>query len=485
MRQDDEAKDFLAHCVATTTGNPQLEQIRDQSANAALAVFRLVKNALVHSTSNEAFLKTAEQSQQILASFAAEVGTGAVVTFVGDSVFVCGQLLRASRKIYEATLELGKLLARCGVSEVSFSSELTQQNLVAFGDAVAIAARDPERRAALLEANVANINVRKIDTVLQQRQDDSEAPLTERILRTYALALMVMRGFFEGVAAGHTLVPHRVKRISQRLVTLSEHGHPATLGVTAMANTHRDDAGRAVQSAVLSLAVARQLTHDRVSLARMVMGALMCDVGRVRLVGHVESGSGLALPPAMDASVPATTGALSLITGGINVQNALRTVILTEATWLEREASLGSLFHGKAPLPQAQILAMVRRLLDMVAPRDGRTALSPAAALQELAAQPEVDRLLLRLLVRAVGLLPAGSVIEFETGEWGVIVGPSRNPETPHLYVLRVVTDRQGRSLDPPREFDLGQATGRALPRIVNVIEPRRARFNVTRTFLN
>jgi hypothetical protein len=38
-------QDFLAHCQASTTGNPLLEQIRDRSSEAALAIFRLCKNA--------------------------------------------------------------------------------------------------------------------------------------------------------------------------------------------------------------------------------------------------------------------------------------------------------------------------------------------------------------------------------------------------------------------------------------------------------
>jgi hypothetical protein len=63
------AQDFLAHCVAATTGNPLLEQIRDKSSEAALAVFRLVKNALVHAIDNEAVVQTIQQSHVIRPGF--------------------------------------------------------------------------------------------------------------------------------------------------------------------------------------------------------------------------------------------------------------------------------------------------------------------------------------------------------------------------------------------------------------------------------
>jgi hypothetical protein len=96
-----------------------------------------------------------------------------------------------------------------------------------------------------------------------------------------------------------------------------------------------------------------------------------------------------------------------------------------------------------------------------------------------------VDRALVRLLVRALGVIPASSVVEFETGEWAVVVGPSKNPDARHLPLVHLVTDRSGRALDSPKEVDLGRATqARTYPRIVNIIEPDRVRFNVTKPFL-
>jgi hypothetical protein len=73
-------------------------------------------------------------------------------------------------------------------------------------------------------------------------------------------------------------------------------------------------------------------------------------------------------------------------------------------------------------------------------------------------------------------------VVEFETGEWAVVIGPSKNPEAFDRPIVRLVTDRNGRPLSPPREVDLGShTTGRVFPRIARVVAPRQARFNVTR----
>jgi hypothetical protein len=75
-----------------------------------------------------------------------------------------------------------------------------------------------------------------------------------------------------------------------------------------------------------------------------------------------------------------------------------------------------------------------------------------------------------------VGLVPAGTVVELDTGEWAVVAGPSKTQ--PHLPELRIVTDSAGRALDEPRALDLG-----AGHRTFRVLDADQARFNVTRAF--
>ncbi|MBN2195649.1 MAG: hypothetical protein JW751_22705 [Polyangiaceae bacterium] len=476
---------FLAFCVAETTGNPILEEIRSRSAEAALAVFRVAKNSLVHAIDNDAMASSAEQSAGILVTFANEIGTPVTITFIEDTVFVCGQLLRASRKIYEATLELGKLLFRAGVSEVSFDAGLTKENLLEFAATFAAALRDPNRRKSLIEARVPNITIRRVERALTQRGDEND-PVAEQILRLYAVALMVMRQYFDAVAHGVNALPSRVKRLSQKLVTLVGTGNPAVLGMTAMAHAHRDDAGRAVQSAILAVVLARQLTTDRLQLAALAMAALMAEGGRVRVAGPEGRDRLIALADADEMTVPPATAAVTIGTGGVNVTNALRTVAAFEANYLERQELLAPLYGGKSPLPQAQILVLVRRLLEFLAPRDATIRpLGPVDALAALATDSTVERSLVRILVRAVGIVPAGTVVEFETGEWAVVVGPSANPQVLHLPRVRLVTDGQGRAINPPREIDLGaSAEARTLPRIKNVLDPQYTRFNLTQAFV-
>jgi hypothetical protein len=479
--------DFLAECKASDSRNKSLEEIRDKGAEVILALFRMLKNSLVHAVDNQAVVITVKETHAIIQDFASVVGGYVSVTFVDDTVFVCGQLLRASRSIYQSAMDVGKLLASCNVSELSCTSDMTEQNLFELCQAFSIAARDPARRNHLLETKLQNIAVRAVDSSLQSKRDeDSNLPPLEQALRAYASGLVVMRQFFGKVAKGKTVLPHRVKRIAQRLVALAESNETSLLSMLTLANAHRDEAGRALQTAILSLVVARKLTSDRTILAQIAMAGLIADIGRVRIAGG-KNETLVQLGEDAERAVPALTSALCIASGGVNVQNALRTVSAFEATHMERQALLGPLYKRQmAPLIQSKILHVVRALLDRMAPRDTARALSALDALAVVSQMPAVDATIFKLVVQALGVMPTGTVVEFETGEWGIVVGPSQNRNAVARPRIKLITDRSGQVFAQPKEIDLGAPTkgGARFPRVVGIIEPSRARFNVTGVLL-
>lgn len=482
MRKVMRRTDFLAACQAKQQKNPTLEEIRDKGAEVVLAVFRLCKNALVHALDNEAMVKTAADSTRIIADFAQAVGGSVSITFVEQTIFVCGQLLRASRAVYEQAMELANLLERGTVSEVIFNSDCTARDLLAFAEAFSISVRDPEQRDRLLNAQLENIQVRQVDTILQSMDDDSGLPDMEKTLLSYASALVVMRRFFDRIAEGRTALPHQVKRIAQRLVALAATNESALLALVTTAGKHRDDAGRAVLSAIMTILIARRLTTSRVALGQLAMSALMADLGRVRAAGTAARDQLVQLSDEAEMAVPALTSAISIASGGVNVQSALRTVAAFETTFIEREQLLGPVYKRvMSPLVQSKIMQVVRALLDRVAPRDTSRPLSPADAMAAITRIPSIDNVAYKLLVAAIGLMPTGTVVEFETGEWGIVVGPSRTRGALDKPRIRLVTDRSGQVFSRPKEIDLGEeGASRKFPRIKAVIDPSKAHFNVT-----
>jgi hypothetical protein len=280
-----EKTDFLSACKATDSRNKALEEIRDKGAEVILSIFRLLKNSLVHALGNKAVQATVKETHNIITDFASIVGGYVSITYVDDTIFVCGQLLRASRSIYESAMEVGKLLAIGTVSEVSFTGDVTEADLLAFCEAFATSVRDPTQRGRMLQAKLNHVLVRQVDTSLQGNREAEDLPEMEKTLRAYASALVVLREFYERISQGKTVLPHRVKRVAQRMVSMAETDEGPLLAMTTLANAHRDEAGRAVQAAILAIIAARRLTQDRNALSQLAMAALMADVGRARIAG--------------------------------------------------------------------------------------------------------------------------------------------------------------------------------------------------------
>ncbi len=479
------SNDFLTLCVANQTGNPMLEEVRERGAGVLMAVFRLVKNALVHAVNNDAIAQAAADVEKVVRGFSETTGATVTITYHRDSIFVCGQLLRANKGVYASAQELGEILEQCEVSELAIEQGVTAQNAIDFTASLASCLRDRDSRSSLLEGDFAKFIVKQVDPSFQLQELESSLSQHERVLRLYACALVVMRHFFSAVGAGQPILPFRVKRIAQRLVTLAESGDAEMLAMTSMASAHRDDAGRAVQSAILALVVGRQLTTESVPLARLVMATLMVDVSRIRLQAEIGLEKMTQLPPQVDAAVPATAAALCIASGGVNVPSAHRAVVVRETTWLERGELMGGAPYegGLSPMLQPRIIVMVRRILDGIAPRDGSRAASPVDALEKAIEAKDADPGLSRLLVRALGLLPTGTVVEFVTGEWAVVVGASKNANALQRPRVRLVTDKSGNVLAAPFEIDLGTPENSRFPGISRVLQPSEACFNVAGVF--
>ena len=476
--------DYLANCVSDLATLQAQNPLLNRSANVSLAVFRLAKNSLVFAENNTALHEAAEKAAEALAHFSSEVGSATRFTFAGDSVFVCGQLLRASRQAYESALELGRILGRAEVAEVSFEPEVSGRELLAFSAALVAAIRDPEKREQLFELELENVTLRRSSPWLAQGLTREALPIRERTLRFYATALVVVRRFYEDVAAGRNILPQRLKRLAQQLVALADKQGSTLLGMTALAGAHRDDAGRAVQSAILLVTLAREITQDRALLVQLAMAAFLTDVGRVRLRGSEAEESLVALSDQVEMLVPGTTAMLCVALSGLRPVAVMRSVAAFEAPWAERQELLGVPWSGtRRLLPHSGLLVFIRHFVDRMAPRDMSPALSAAEAIDQMASDPGIDRDLLRVFVEALGLFPVGSVVELASGAWAVVVGPSDAADAKNRPQVRPVTDAAGLPLDGAAVIDLGldpQAPG-----VVRLLGSAAARFNVARALVH
>ncbi|WP_437279893.1 DnaJ domain-containing protein [Sorangium sp. So ce375] len=443
--------------------NIRREQARELAASVVQALFRLVKLSTLHAIDNQAMVRQVEETVSLVQDFGQRSGHNVSILFTRGSVFVSGQLLKANRAVYEGALELGDILSRCGYSELGVAKDVRSSDLYALASALAEALRSS--KPALVDRPAPRVRLRAVDEAVLRREVaiDREGDETSAIVRTYATAIVIIRRFYDDLRSGRYTLRQGVKRITQRLVDLSANETPAFLGVTALRNQNHDDAGRAVNTAILSLAMARQITSDVVLLQRLSMAALLFDIARPRLTGAATSGSGGLVPQLseqQEADVPAGTAVVLTALGLVNEPSVMRTVVAYEAHWVRRQPALGPVYRGlRQPTLQARILATARAFNDLLTAAPGEAPLSADEAIAKLeqeAADP-ADRTVLRLLVGALGIFPTGTLVELSTGEVALVVQTPAHPARYSQPRVRLVLDASGGPIPRALEVDLAE----------------------------
>ena len=442
------------------------EHARELGAGVVVSIYRLAKLAQLHDLTNQAFLRQLEDAHKLIQDYCLRSGSNVSILFAAKAIFVAGQLLKGSRGTYESASELAEILEWCGGSELSITRDVTLDELRAFAEAISGAMRSEKGKG--FHAPSTRIRLRPVaDAARLRGLEIEDLTLAQRIVRAYASAVVIMRRFLEDLREGRYLLPKRVKRIAQNLVDLSEGTTPAFLGVTEARNANHDDAGRAVNSAILAVAVAREMTDDRALLSQIAMAAMMHDVGRPRAIAIAASSgpqmTGVVARLSEDAEDKLAAGTAAVLTalGRVNEATVTRTVIAYEALWYRRAAFLGPLYEGlRATTLQAKIVAIARRYNDLLTPEPGLDPPVPdfavATLFEELKAP--ADRTVLRMLVAAVGLYPVGTVVQLDTSEIAEVLStPERGDRRRSLDKprVRVVIDARGAVLSAPFDIDL------------------------------
>ncbi len=434
---------------------------RELGANVVVALFRLVKTASLHSLDNQAMVRQVDETVQLVGEYSQRTEHNVSILFAHGSVFVAGQLLRANRGVYEGALELGEILNKVGAAEIGVRREVQPSDFFAFASQLADALRKP--KPPQIDRPSPNIRLRGLaaSAMLRENLGSERVEPNLQVARTYASAVVIMRRFFEELRKGKYELPQRVKRVAQRLVDLSMGETPAFLGVTAARNQNHDEAGRAVNTAILGLAMTRQITVDSVQLSRVAMASLLYDCARARIAGVVGTGGSGIMPhlsEQQEMESPAGTAVVLTALGRVNEPSVMRTVIDYEAHWEKRRARLGPVYRGlRAPSLQARIINIARSFNDALTPAPGE---SPPTADETIAKlEQEVteaaDRTVIRLLIGALGIFTTGTIVKLNTGETGIVV---QTPLHPSLYSqprVRLVLDGNGGWLQPPVELDL------------------------------
>lgn len=456
--------------------NVRREHARELGAGVVVAIYRLAKLAQMHDLGNQAFVRQLEQTHQMIGEYCLRSGSNVNVFFADKATFVSGQLLKGNRGAYEAAADLGRLLESLGGSDMHIAREITREDLRAFAEQISMVHRTGNASQVRFPPT---IQLRQVTDAARLRGIELE-DLTpdQRIVRAYASAVVIMRRFFEDLRASRYVLPRRIKRIAQSLVDLSDASKASYLGVTEVRNANFDEAGRAVNTAILAVALARETTSNRAALSQIAMAAMMHDVARPRALALAGAMGGpmpgMAGPTSLseDQEDRLAAGAAAVLTalGRVNEPSITRTVLAFESLWLRRRQWLGPVYWGaRAPTMHATIIAVARRYNDLLTPEPGLPPPTTDYAVATLANEltdPQ-DRTVLRMLVSALGLLPIGTVVQLQTGEIAEVTrGAKGLGDQPRVMLL---ADANNQPYAQPMELEVAQDPRRKVHRVLAI----------------
>jgi HD-GYP domain-containing protein (c-di-GMP phosphodiesterase class II) len=413
--------------------------------------------------------------------------------YIGDYCFVNDLRLRIDVGSFATFGAVSRLLGAHGIGQMEIVAGVTREEWTRFLTRLNSepAAEDPLARLVerLTRAGVTNI-------LLTPPEAEEEAAATddahEVAKKTYVQSVAVAREAMLGVRMGKGVSVRRVKRAVQQIVDQVLHNETSMMGMTVLRDYDQYTFAHSVNVCIFGVALGKKLGLSRDQLYELGMGALMHDMGKVKLPIELTNKSG-ALEDVEWEMVQEhpTEGLLALMELRGMGALPLRAMLMAYEHHMKTDQSgYPTSIRPRKPTLFSRIVAIADGFDAATTKRSYQAnPFLPDQVLREMRDNPKrgLDPLLVKAFISMTGYYPVGSVVILDNYELAVVVAPSTRPEHHNQPVVRVIYDELGLPLDVPRTLDLTEidiATGRPLRTIIKTTDPEKYGINVRDYFV-
>lgn len=207
-------------------------------------------------------------------------------------------------------------------------------------------------------------------------------------------------------------------------------------------------------ASIWAVALGRQIGLPKVDLKSLAVGTMLCDVGKLKLPdGLLNKAGKLNKVEFMMVKSHVELG-LEVLKGSKGMNNHIMDIVA-----YHHERFNGSGYPKKLKGVKIPVLARVAAIADcydaMTSERPYATAISPSLAVRKLYEWRNQDfqSELVEEFIQAVGLYPAGTLVELSNGAVGIVVAESRTSRLKPRILLLLDSDKN--TLDEIEELDL------------------------------
>lgn len=470
--------------VATTAEDRALQRRGRELLFAMAAALRSLQ---LYPLENQTVVNALAELETVTEDLLAHEEQQITVRFVGDFFFVNDLRLRIDLQSYATYGFVGRALARHGIGELEVFRGVTVPEWTALL-ALVNSEPDPEDRfGGFLErlgrTAVLHLSVGPDRESEPDLRDDEARRMAKR---AYAQTVAVAREVMGGLRMGKGVSLRPVKRAVQSIVDQVLTNETSIVGLTTLRDYDEYTFTHSVNVCIFSVALGKKLGLNKHQLYELGLGALLHDVGKVRMPLELINKTGALSADEFEVlkQHPAE-GLLSMFDMHGLAELPLRAMLMA----YEHHMKIDQTGYPVSQRPRDPSL-----FGRIVAVADGFDAATtkrsyqaqpwpPDRVLKEMRDNPSrgFDPLLVKAFISMTGIYPVGSVVILDTFELAIVTARNPRPEAMHQPVVQVIYDSMGVRVDPPRTLDLAEtdAQGRPLRAIIKTTDPERYGIHV------
>jgi len=284
-----------------------------------------------------------------------------------------------------------------------------------------------------------------------------EAPLELELPRaqeTYTRSEKVLEELVHEVQAGGHLHLESVEGVVEDMVESVIANPDALMWIARLQQEHSKTYAHGVRVSVYLLALGRQLGFPASELRHLGMIGLLLDLGKTRLPAELLERRGKLNSEEFEEVKRHVAYGVEMLSGSRDLHaNVLEGIAQHHERLNGRGYPKG--LKGEDIGIFGRMAGIADSFAALTSPRSYDETVSPSDALSKLydAAGEYFHGPLIERFVQAIGAFPVGSLVELSSGEVAVVV---RNNRVRRLQpTVLVVTDRDKRKLEHPRQLDL------------------------------
>lgn len=479
----------MSHPVEAARGGSE-SQLRQGGRALLLSLYTALRSLKLYPVENATVQKALEDLDATTRTLLA-AESDVEVRLAGDFIFVNATRLRLELDNYASFSHILAVLRTFQIGALRIHAGATRREWqVLLSLLLSLAERgEADDRFDLLVERLAGGEVRGLE-VERASPSENEADTEQAkqaAKRVYSQGVAVTKEVITGARLGRATNVKRVKRAVQLIVDQVLNNETSIVGLTTIRDYDEYTFTHSVNVCIFSVALGKKLGLHKHQLYELGLGALLHDVGKVRMPLELINKTGpLTQEEFAVLQEHPTEGLLSMFDMRGLAELPLRAMLMA----YEHHMKIDQTGYPVSARPRDPTL-----FGRIVAVADGFDAATtkrsyqanpwtPDRVLKEMRDNPArgFDPLLVKAFISMTGIYPVGSVVILDTFELAIVSERNPRPDAMHQPVVQVIYDSMGVRVDPPRRLDLSEtdpATGKPLRTIIKTTDPERYGIHV------